>query len=539
MVFISLIIIVIFTLHEVTPERNNRDRETFNECPENCTCMAYEMNCVNFTSIPPSLPIYTKKLVFQTPRFSLPIQVFQDYTKLEYLMIIDGHIQTISTRAFANAPLLLHLHLENNIIRIMRQDAFDGLGNLLILKLLNNNINKITANLFGEMNSLSWLEIESASLKLNLESGSFQGLDNLWMLSLGNNNLGSLENPEYLGGMPLLEQLKLHSNKLTYIVDAAFTYVRNLKFLDLSYNSLDNLRPEIFQPKLPLLETLKLRYNPLNSVPSTIFKLLPSLKNLDLQFTGIHQIDATAFQSAPNLLSLSLNDNYGIEAVPSSALGVLRHLKVLHLCGNHITTIKSQAFVTMTNLTHMRITNTDLKNIEIDAFLGLSKLQLLELSNNQLNRLPEEVFVPLSITKETAILLSHNPWSCDCVLKGFVERYHDEYNDTATLKGMFGDMECKSPPNLTGQSVWDISTDNMTCSDDAILPSAANTETSHSLKITIVICSIIGCVIILGVVFMILVYSYRRCSKKHEHDGLSVSDNLRIPMRLWDDSEVL
>uniref|UniRef100_A0A8C6ZM50 LRRCT domain-containing protein n=1 Tax=Nothoprocta perdicaria TaxID=30464 RepID=A0A8C6ZM50_NOTPE len=128
--------------------------------------------------------------------------------------------------------------------------------------------------------------------------------------------------------------------------------------------------------------------------------------------------------------------NSGLHAMPSLALRSLWKLQVLLLCGNDIAEVERGAFQSLERLQKLDISGNMITVLGSSFSAGLSSLLELSLShnriqaNNQLLSLHDGVFSMLFktfLTLQTAgthILLSDNPWFCDCDLQRVFSKLH-------------------------------------------------------------------------------------------------------------------
>ena len=105
------------------------------------------------------------------------------------------------------------LHLHNNNLSSLPEGVFDGLSNLRDLWLLENNLSSLPEGVFDGLSNLDHLHLHNNNLS-SLPEGVFDGLSNLWSLTLHNNNLSSL--PEgVFDGLSNLHELWLGGNNLS------------------------------------------------------------------------------------------------------------------------------------------------------------------------------------------------------------------------------------------------------------------------------------------------------------------------------------
>lgn len=130
-----------------------------------------------------------------------------------------------------------------------------------------------------------------------------------------------------------LEQISLHSNLLTAIIDSVFVHTKNLKFLDLSGNKIKDIAANAFI-SLENLEKLSLSINQITTLDDTTFAPLANLQWITLDRNQLKIISSELFSANYNLRGILLNAN-SINVISPHAVNKLEHLKFLMLAGNN------------------------------------------------------------------------------------------------------------------------------------------------------------------------------------------------------------
>uniref|UniRef100_A0A8C8RK07 LRRCT domain-containing protein n=1 Tax=Pelusios castaneus TaxID=367368 RepID=A0A8C8RK07_9SAUR len=190
-----------------------------------------------------------------------------------------------------------------------------------------------------------------------------------------------------------------------------------------------------------------------------------STEHLDLSFSNLSSVPSKALRFLWKLQVLLLNGNY-IAEVAERAFSSLERLQKLDIHSNQITVLGSSfstgSFQHFENLQKLSFQNNIISSIEMGAFRSLTRLRQLHLQNNHLLSLHNGVFSMLQYlevlnlggnriktiapgTPGTHILLSNNPWFCDCDLQRVFAKLHsvrwlilDDYDD----------MTCREPQVL-------------------------------------------------------------------------------------------
>uniref|UniRef100_A0A8C6ZN65 LRRCT domain-containing protein n=1 Tax=Nothoprocta perdicaria TaxID=30464 RepID=A0A8C6ZN65_NOTPE len=125
--------------------------------------------------------------------------------------------------------------------------------------------------------------------------------------------------------------------------------------------------------------------------------------------------------------------NSGLHAMPSLALRSLWKLQVLLLCGNDIAEVERGAFQSLERLQKLDISGNMITVLGSSFSAGLSSLLELSLSHNRIQAARFRSFQNFEnlfktfLTLQTAgthILLSDNPWFCDCDLQRVFSKLH-------------------------------------------------------------------------------------------------------------------
>ncbi|XP_010114241.1 PREDICTED: CD180 antigen [Chlamydotis macqueenii] len=227
--------------------------------------------------------------------------------KLQHLDLSKSHIESFGccNEALSGLSSLQHLNLSHNI-KLHPQDVLfkDG-ANLELLDLaftplyINNSQGP-----FRNLHLLQVLNISSSHINTSIQH-LFQGLENLMLLDLSQNNFesGILPKDKLFQQLHNLEVLILSSCELTAIGDQAFHSLQKLRHVDLSHNKLTAFSTDAFsnlnsiylnfahnririvpQDKLASLAghcVINLSYNPLDCTCSNIGLISWYRQNLD------------------------------------------------------------------------------------------------------------------------------------------------------------------------------------------------------------------------------------------------------------------
>ena len=133
-------------------------------CPDGCRChaisegVAVYCNSRGLDSIPKKFPSDTYALHLENNHISkIEENAFNNLPNLTYLWLNNNDISKIAEKAFNNLPKLYGLHLGSNDISKIEKNAFNNLPSLTYLVLNNNHISKIEENAFNNLPNLTFL----------------------------------------------------------------------------------------------------------------------------------------------------------------------------------------------------------------------------------------------------------------------------------------------------------------------------------------------------------------------------------------------
>ena len=243
------------------------------------------------------------------------------------------------------------------------------------LQLINFNWDSISNDMF------SHLTIESLDLRQNsinsLSVNTFNGISNLQVLDLSENELTQIFGNEMFRHLENLTALSLASNKMTQLPSDLLTNIKSLKTLDLSNNLLASLDKSIYEPAKNTLGSLYIAGNKLEVLPS--MKSLNILNYLDFSDNLVKSFDNVEL---PVSLTGLVGSNNRVEKINAASLKNLKNLLILDLTNNLISSIDKSAFYTNTQLNVLRLGGN--KILTLPNVLPLVNLAEFDLSNQKL-----------------------------------------------------------------------------------------------------------------------------------------------------------
>ncbi|MEI6242560.1 MAG: leucine-rich repeat domain-containing protein, partial [Chlamydiota bacterium] len=158
---------------------------------------------------------------------------------------------------------LIDLNLNNNAIKHIPANIFQGLIQLQRLSLSNNRIQVLPLTIFQGLIQLRHLNLNDNQIQA-LPLTIFQGLIQLQWLSLSNNRIQVLPLTIFQG-LIQLQMLLLYNNRIQALPPSLFQGLIQLQTLSLSHNRIQVLPPTLFQG-LNLLQCLNLFNNPIEGL---------------------------------------------------------------------------------------------------------------------------------------------------------------------------------------------------------------------------------------------------------------------------------
>ena len=326
-----------------------------------------------------------------------------------------GSILTCRQSVLTSVPPLLSttmvVDLDDNRIRVLRNNSFTSAVRIEIVSLESNGI-------------------------VHIESGAFEVLSDLQILRLGRNRLSYLSRNIFWNNRDL-EVLDLHGNLFTAIPDNIMYHLSSLKLLNISYNLLKspNLGPGF--KYTPQLSSLDLTGNNFVSLEPHVFQSThwwdeQITHYLNLSYCNIRHVHENALSQLQRLEYLSLEGNYDItQADLRTALRNLQvsslqslnlskmnitnvyrffhqfqheQLQSLDLSCNNIAEIAPRTFYYLENLRSLDLRHNKLTGV--GDLNGLAKLEALYLGHNRIHNIAFTAFEGLQTLR--VLDISHN-----------------------------------------------------------------------------------------------------------------------------------
>ncbi|XP_046408475.1 uncharacterized protein LOC124172987 [Ischnura elegans] len=412
-------------------------------------------------------------------------------------------------KAWIRWSLIRHLHLGNNSLSSLPDEAFYGMVNLEYLNIASNNIAHLPENIFSRNKHLTWL-LASNNLFKNISATLLKNKTRLIALDLSYNLVETLDS-DFFSDSSSLCCLHINNNRFRHLPNNIFQPFKtqngtcHMFLLDMSGNRLEDV-PEL---SIPLLTHLNLSGNHLTSIKPDMLSEAPRLLEVNLSHNLIHtvenplELDEYKVLFSNYLIKLKIIDLSSNQLRVYPRLSpVLKTLKYLNLSGNYITEFAFKPEIRRTLSTALEtfdVSRNRLKSVKFfEHWLWESgKTKYVDLSHNlidleecreymvgvrfvwgcmsplyKLTALETEVVIPGcdidSKFSRVKLLLGHNPFVCDCEVFKLLRYASKEIRPTSALERLNGhrlvvpavidiqDLHCSKPDSVKGKAVADV-----------------------------------------------------------------------------------
>lgn len=405
-------------------------------CPGNCTCDvdSFVVRCEpsNIDVMPLTFhPKLQQLTMYGTEIHTLDINSFTWYEDLRHVNLSKNMITEVMPGTFKKQKFLEELHLAQNNISKLTKEMFMGLSNLIVLSLRRNIIESLGEQVFVHLKHLQDLDLSENRIE-KLEERALMGLSNLRVLHLRDNKLMSVP-ASNLALVPDLAELSLGTNFFKTIKQQDFENTTGLKSLDLSGAALN--------------EGLNMES----------FKSLSSLRKLNMENCGLRVIPSAALSSLSSLEELHIGHN-PFTMLPSDAFRYNHNLHSIYISGcPELRHIEKHVLQANLNIKQVIITqNPQLTYIAQDALRLLPEISVLDLRHNNLQQVSENA---ASWSDIRHWYLEGNPIACNCSA-AWLRALLLGNNASASLK-------CASPPRLAGTALRSTEISDLACGMDS------------------------------------------------------------------------
>ncbi|XP_044529296.1 toll-like receptor 5 [Gracilinanus agilis] len=331
--------------------------------------LAFYLFC-NLTQVP-QVPNTTTKLLLSFNY--IRVVNATSFPLLDQLQLLELGSQytplTIEKEAFRNLPNLLVLDIGHNKIQFLHTDAFQGLFNLVQLRLF-------------------YCDLSDSILK----DGYFRNLSSLALLDLSKNKIENLQIHPSFRNLKSLKSIDLSLNYISLVCK------RDLEFLQGKRFSLFNLASNNLYSRVSV--NWKECMNPFKNMSFEILDVSKNGWTVDTVQGFCRAIQGTKISSL--LLNYhNMGGGFGFHNLKEpdqdtfAALGMSSVIK-MDISHGFIFSLNFHLFETLKELKVMNLSHNKINKIAVGAFYGLDNLQILNLSYNLLGELYRSDFDGLS-----------------------------------------------------------------------------------------------------------------------------------------------
>ncbi|XP_020278724.1 chaoptin [Pseudomyrmex gracilis] len=332
---------------------------------------------------------------------------------------LSSSISEIPSRSFKSLTNLQHLDFSNNRIRSLPATSFHFLKRIKRIELQDNEIDSIPKGTFqGDIHStLEEVNFAFNQVK-NLQTHTFVDLSSLMTINLEDNAINRIERRAFMN-MNRLKYINLRGNKIKDITDEAFQNLPDLEFLDLAYNDLNefdfasfdqvgtlsSFKVNVSHNEIPRLWINSTSFPPVTAISGNIQS---NIKVLDLSYNNISDIMKYYFKPVEFSLTHLYLSNNELRNITQYLFGNMPHLQWLDLSRNDLLELDFDCFKNTKNLQVLLLSWNDITDIPPEVFRPLKKLRIVDLSHNKLRTLPDNIFIDSNIE---SLDLSHNQFT--------------------------------------------------------------------------------------------------------------------------------
>lgn len=302
-------------------------------------------------------------MLIQNNLFEIPQSLFNIYSKLMEVFIINSGLKQIGLNRFKNAENLMNLNISNNQLSELKANSFYGAVNLRDLDLSKNNLEILSVYSFKGLEMINFLNLSFNKIS-NIPSGLFTGNNQLERLILSNNQI-----LEYSEIIPSLKSLTISWNKLTTL------YVQNEMLIRAGSNQISTI---ILLSEGDELRELFIENNNLTEIESLIN--FENLKLISLSNNPIRDLSPLReITSLEELYLRNTNSKYQL-----GKLSGLSKLKTLDLSYNNLGKFNYYKLNSLKNLKNLYLDGNNLTNIDYKHLSSfIPELEMIGLRNNK------------------------------------------------------------------------------------------------------------------------------------------------------------
>ncbi|EFN73031.1 Chaoptin [Camponotus floridanus] len=356
--------------------------------------------------------------ISRMPQASLSANDFLEFgMDIKELQIIHSNLNTIKGHAFMHVRGIKYLDFSENSISTIDDEAFSEVGHsLLTLRMshsLSSSISEIPNRPLKSLTNLQHLDFSNNKIH-SLPATSFHFLKRIKRIELQDNEIDNIPKGTFQGDIhSTLEEINFAFNQVKSLQTHTFVDLSALMTINLEDNAIDRIERRAFM-NMNRLKYINLRGNKIRDMIDEAFQNLPDLEFLDLAYNNLYKFDFASFDQVGTLSSFKVNISHNeiprlwmnsttFTTTPAIGGTVQSNIKVLDLSYNNISDIMKYYFKPVEySLTHLYLSNNELKNITQGVFGNMPHLQWLDLRHNELKEMDFDCF---KNTRDLQVLL--------------------------------------------------------------------------------------------------------------------------------------
>jgi len=399
-------------------------------CPNirECSCSQHIIECHDrhLTSIPDwARDFYYTELHLQNNNISeIHDDAFRNLNNISIIQIDHNQVHTVGLKAFRG----LERTLNEIDISYNNLDVFPpALGDLLFIQKIDASFNPLNYDSFDDTTMYNigdtLRDFTFGSRDLEQWPQALRHLQDLSFLNVTGGSFLTLPPDAFHGFEGTLKTLSMQ-NTAMIAIPFAFSKLRFLDHLYFDHNHAIGdsgiLITSLSNRALNHLEVVSLTDDNLTVFPS-LLQFLPNVNTLILDSNRLAFVSEASVEVAKGtgITNLSMK-NCSLARVPG-ALSKLTNLTSLNLANNQIRSFENSDFENMRNLQNLTITGNPLEFIGNGTFRDLTNLRVLDILESNIHTMPEAIRF---LTNLTTLKLPINKIECTCNiawLKQFME----------------------------------------------------------------------------------------------------------------------